>query len=87
MVRDKLPHVPASTASRIAFASLDSIQTERPEDQVAGVAVLFLAMCEGLGLDINQVLDATSRRMNHDDTFFKREIKALRDYVKGELAA
>jgi hypothetical protein len=37
-------------------------------------------------IDHSQLIDATRRRMNHDDTFFKRELKALRDYIQGELA-
>lgn len=57
----------------------------RPEEQVAGVAVLFAAMCEGLSLNPSQVIDASYRRMSVDDTFHKREVKALRDYVQGEL--
>ena len=85
MVKDKLPFVTAEAGVRAAFASLDSIQALRPEEQVAGVGVLFGAMCAGLGLDPSQVLDASYRRMAQDDSFHKREVKALRDYVQGEL--
>jgi hypothetical protein len=87
IVRDKLPFVPAGISSRVAFAALDGVQVAfRPEEQVAGIAVLFVAFCDGLGIDHSQLIDATRRRMNHDDTFFKRELKALRDYIQGELA-
>lgn len=84
--KDQIPFVPASEATRCAYACLDVVQSERPPAFVAGVALLFTQMCASLGLDPSQMIDASNRRINHDDTFHKRELKAMNDFFKGELA-
>ena len=84
--KDLIPLVPAGEATRVAYALLDVVQTEKPPSFVAGVSLLFTQMCQSLGLDPSQLIDASRRRINHDDTAYKREIKAMDDFFKGELA-
>lgn len=84
-ITDKLPFVPAQEAVRSAFLVLQGIQSQRPENQVAGIAMAFSTMCRALELDPSQLIDAAYRRSADDDTFFKRELKALTDYFQGEV--
>lgn len=83
--RDKLPLVPAATATRVAYTFLDVAQTEMPQDFVVGLSLLFTQMCRSLELDPSQLINASERRLSNDDTFFKREIKAMDDFFKGEM--
>ena len=84
-IKDRLPFVPAKESTRMAFVCLDGIQSERPESIVVGISMLFTQMCESLGLDPTQMINASQRRSRDDDTFFQRELKALDDYFKGEF--
>lgn len=83
--KDKLPFVPAATATRVAYTFLDVAQTEKPHDFVVGLSLLFTQMCRSLELDPSQLINASERRISTDDTFFKREIKAMDDFFKGEF--
>ena len=83
---DQLPYSDPTTVVRTAYAALSAIQDETPGHQVAGVAVLLREMCEGLRLDLSQVIASAHAIAAANDTFFQREVKSLRDYVQGELA-
>lgn len=90
MDRDRLHSLPYFAATNSAFAALDGIQSMPPEQQVGGVAVLFTEFCDGLGLDPSEVIDQSRRRaaaaINSDAITQRTEMKALRAYIKGELA-
>lgn len=83
-VQDQIGFVPAETAVRSAFAALNGIQSDPFAHRVAGISLLFTQMCDVLNLDPSQLIDASRRRAKHDDTFFKREVKALTDYFQNE---
>lgn len=83
--RDLLPFVPARQATRIAFAALDGVQVEPPQEIVCGISLLFTQICKSLNLDPSQMINAAERRLKDDDTYFQREVKALDDYCKGQL--
>lgn len=84
-IKDKLCFVSASDAVRVAYAGIDRLQGERPEHQVAAVCILFKEFSEQLGISPSELIDRASRMANDNDTFFQRELKALRDYITQEL--
>ena len=83
--KDRLSVVPASEAVRAAFVALDTLQTSPPAYQVAAISVLFKEFSEGLGISPSELLDKARRWTADNDTFFQREVKALRDYVQQEV--
>lgn len=90
MNRDQLHNLDAWTAVRAAFAALDGIQALAPIHQVVGVALLFTAMCDGLGIDPSEIINQSRRRavdsLNDDGLTQRTEMRALNAYVQGELA-
>lgn len=73
----------ATAAVRAAFSAVSALQVELPQVQVMGTAVLFLTMCNELGLDISEVLNKAQRMAQDGD--IERQVSALVDYVRGEL--
>lgn len=82
---DQAPFSDPRTTVQAAYGALSAIQGERPGTQLMAVTVLFKTLAETLGADISQLLNSAERLTTDDDTFFRREVKALREYVKGEL--
>lgn len=76
------PHHAVDTA----YMAVTAVQDRRPEHQVAGVAALFLAMCQGLNLNVPDTLAKADAMLKHDDNHYQCEVRALRAYVEGELA-
>lgn len=84
-VKQKVNFVPAGEAVRVAYAALNTLQAERPEHQVVGLAVLFTVVSAELGISPSELINKAERMVAHNDTFFQREVKALRDYTREEL--
>lgn len=84
-ISDHIPFVDPRTSTQAAYGALSAVQGEHPAVQVVAAAVLFKTLCEELKLDVSQLLDQARRIINDDDTYYRREVKALREYVKGEL--
>lgn len=82
---DQLPFVTPRAAVQAAYGALSAIQGERPGVQLAAATVLFRVLADELRLDISQLLDQGRRLINDDDTAFRYEVAAFREYVKGEL--
>jgi len=82
---DKLNSIKAGMAVQAAFQAVDAIQQFPSHQQVAGVAVLFTAITDGLGVCPSELIDKGQRISKDADTYFTREVKALREYIKGEL--
>lgn len=80
---DRINSMPALEAVRGAALALDRLQSETPEVQVMGTAVLLRTMCLGAGLDISEVLNK-AERMQHDGDL-TRAASALYDYAKEEV--
>lgn len=89
MDRDAYHSVPASSAVSCAYACLNTLQGYRPEVQVAGVAVLFNEIAQGLGMDPTALMEHAQRRADftsQSDVITQRtEVRSIRAYVKGEL--
>lgn len=85
MDRDVLHSLHCHAATTGAYAALDGIQGLRPEQQVAGIALLFTEMCEGLSLDPSDLINQSQRRARDDDNFAQTEMRSLRAYIQGEL--
>lgn len=83
--KDHLPFVEPRRAVQTAYAALSAIQGESSGVQVRAVAVLFKTLVEELKLDVSELLNSTERTIKADDTFFQREVRALRAYITGEL--
>jgi heterodisulfide reductase subunit B len=84
-VRDHIPFVDPRTTVQAAYGALSAIQGERPGVQVMAAAILIKVLVDELKLDLSELINQASRITNDDDTYFRREVKALRDYVNGEL--
>lgn len=84
---DRLALVGPVETLRAVFGLLDFNQSFRPEAQVAAAGVLFTALCDELGIDPSQLIDASRRRMrDHQDIVHAREVNSLRAYIRGEIA-
>lgn len=80
-----LSTIRAHQAVQAGYAMVSAAQVFTPAEQVAGIAVVFNEMAERLGVSVAELLDKARRIAAQDDTFFQREVKALRDYIDGEL--
>lgn len=85
VTNDALNMTHRGDAARVAFKGIDLVHQERPEAQVHGTALLFLALCERNGVDPRECLyraerilasrhDISERRANQ---FFA----AVADYI------
>jgi hypothetical protein len=87
LLRSNLPNVRAHDAVTSAYAAVSAVQDMTPARQVAGVALLFVAMCEVAGLDPSQLINASKRRLaTEDDDYTHTEVAGLRAYIKEEIA-
>ena len=80
---DRINSMAPTEAVRGALVLLDRLQVEAPETQVMGTAVLLLVMCQGLKLNVSELMNKADRMCADGDLM--RPVSALRDYVKGEL--
>lgn len=83
--RDNLPTTNARDAVTAAYQAVSTLQDFTPAQQVAGVSILFHTIAESLGISPSELLNKAQRMATDADTHYAREVKALRDYVKGEL--
>ena len=67
-----------------AFGALSCIQDQQ-EEQVLGLTVALLALCEGARIDVRSLLESTERLMRDLDGPFSAQVRAIREYAKGEL--
>lgn len=86
MNRDQLNSVVSFHAVEAAYAAVSAVQAMPKQKQVMGIAVLFSTICDELKLDLSELINKAQRVAKDADGFFTREMKALRGYVKGELA-
>lgn len=85
MDKDKLNSSNPKQTIDAAYAALSSIQDRPAHVIVAGISVLFVELAEQTGIGVSELVSKAQRISRDGDTFFDREVKALRDYVKGEL--
>jgi hypothetical protein len=82
--RDRLNSMPLVTAGEATMGALDGIQRFPREAQVLASAALFVLMCERFGLDVQDMMSATSNLMNHASGR-RPEFAAVAAYMAGEL--
>lgn len=82
---DQLTTVDPTTVSRTGVEMLTAIQEEKAATQVQTLSLMNLIVCQQLGLDPRKELERASRVMSDADGNDKPEVRALREYVKGEL--
>lgn len=81
--RDKVMMVQREKAAILAHRALDRIQSELPEEQVSGVAVLFATIAHRCGFD-PQELHALGMKILRDEKFHHKgniQIESLRDFA------
>ena len=81
--RDRLGMVPRGQAADTAQLALFPIQDERPEVLVAGVAILYAALCARCGLDPEDMWRLGSRLLADQDFHTKtnNSLQSLRDFA------
>lgn len=67
-----------------AIRALDAIQFTPPANQIDSLFVLAVAMATVVGLDPHEMV-TRARRIIPDAEFFSENMRASRDYAKGEL--
>lgn len=83
--KDDLNTLHPQAAIQAAYHIADRLQDFRPAAGIAGAALFLKVVCEELHLDLSDVINKSVRMGKDADTFFNREVKALRDYIKEEL--
>jgi hypothetical protein len=68
-----------------AMRVLGSVQNERPEAVVAGVAALFISICERYHVDVRRVLETTDRILRDAREKHPVEMRAMARYIREEL--
>jgi hypothetical protein len=70
---------------RAAYAFVSAAQDHPPEEQVAGVASLFIVMCQRLGLDAPEELHRAERVVKDANTHYAVHVRALEAYIESQL--
>ncbi len=80
---DQLYSVARDKAAVVANEALFPIQDEHLPQQIVGVATLFAAFCNRVGLDPQQVHGIGMRVLRHEDFHHKGnvQIETLRDFA------
>lgn len=91
--RDSLNTLSPQRATQVAFRAIDAIQDLSPEEQSAGIAVLFLMLCKRNRLtprEVSEVLEQSGRRIEDALQASLNDkpgdvMRALRMYLKEQL--
>lgn len=83
---DQLNNLRSLDAVQGAVAVVDRLQDLPAAQQVAGLAVAFVIFAETLRISPSALINKAERMVTNADTFYTRDVKALRDYVEGEIA-
>ena len=77
--------VKAKTLRDVALRAIGALQKERPEALVAGLATLFVALCERYRVDPRAALEATERVRRGAKDLHPVAMRALNTYLREEL--
>jgi hypothetical protein len=83
--KDQLNSINAYRAVEVAYDTVSHLQQYQAHEQVAGLAVLMHVMADRTGVSVSELMSKAERIELDADTFFRRELKALRDYVDKEI--
>ena len=81
----KLYDLTAIGIKNTSVRMLGTVQKERPEQVVAAVATLFLAVCKRYRVDVRHVLDVTYRIIRDAQDKHPAEMRAMARYLREEL--
>lgn len=90
---DRLSAISPQRAAQVAFRAVDAVQDLSPEDQQAGISLLFLMLCRRLRLtprEVSEALEMAGRRLEDGlrpsaDDKPGDTIRALRMYLREEM--
>ena len=82
---DRLNAVDPFKVLQSAYASLVGAQAQPANYQVLGIAVLFQAYCERLGLNPAEMLHRAERIKADATSVYATHARALSSYIDGEL--
>lgn len=80
---DRLQNVNAGDVAKACMGVVDSLQHQRKETQLAGLAVTFSLACERFGVEPRQALHIAENIM-HDRIGRRAEFRACADYMRNE---
>ena len=73
----------------LAFRVIDRAQlnpeNEKPGEQIIGIAVALIALCQSSNVSLDRVINVAQNAMADADGPFSEHIKAIRDYARYEL--
>jgi hypothetical protein len=81
----KLYDLTAIGIKNTAMRMLGTVQKEQPEQVVAGIAALFLGICERYGVEPRRVLETTDRIIRDARDKHPVEMRAMARYMRKEL--
>lgn len=82
---DQVTNHSVADVARVAFKLVDKLQMEDRDKQVAGATMFFWAVCQGLDVRPNVLLEAIERCALDGDRRQVPEVGGLVRYVRDEL--
>ena len=82
---DQVTNHDVKVVAKTAFKLVDKLQLEPRNTQLAGATLFFWAICKGLNVPPNQLLEAIERCALDADRKQQPAVGALLLYVKNEL--
>lgn len=83
--RDTLNMADPADIQRAAVTAADKMQDFLPEIQTAGLAAMFLFMCERWGTPPQDIFAAVSKTFYRGDGSMRHEFKALKAYLANDV--
>jgi len=82
---DKLNHACRADVQQAAFATINNLQDEAVETQVAALSSAFVLLAQRLGVKPQQLWSVASNIMHDADSKMRPEFAAIREYMAEEL--
>jgi len=81
---DRYMNLPVADIGKTTIKLLDHLQHEKPELQVAAVAMMFVLLKHQYDFSVTQTMEV-ARNMLERASFQSPELRAMQAYVGGEL--
>lgn len=85
MNRDSFYCMPLNTVVPKAYEFIDHGQDWPPEQLFAALGFTFLVVCQETDTDARRMLEVIDRVIRDADEHQLHQLKALREYVRGEM--
>lgn len=83
---DQLNNANLAVVTRAAFGLVDNLQQHPIAIQPLAAGLLFVALCDELGITQQKVLEVVSRlRRASDESVDQMHVKAIQQYIRKEL--